>query len=112
MSEVMQLSKELMDDDKIVIRILKPRKVWGFSRDPEDSSDDSDSDSDVKKVDEKSTNTEKEEPEGWVEYRKYGLDEIVNEELIGRHKNIFEANMGLGNSQERRELKFDSEEQG
>ena len=99
--EAIQLSKELLDDDRIVVRICKPRKSWGLSRDSDDSSDsDSEQDDDDFIID------------GYVEYRKYGIDEIVDEELTGRHKNIVEATMGLGNNQERRELKFDTAQQG
>jgi hypothetical protein len=115
---MIQLSKELMDDDKIVIRILKPRKVWGFSRDYDDSSSSSSSSSEEDGDDDESDNDEKakvhthEPQDGWVEYRKYGVDEIINEEITGRQKNSFEATMGLGANQERRELKFETDEQG
>lgn len=97
-SEAICLSKELKDDDRIVIRVLKPRKMWGFSREPDDSSD-SDDDLIVHEP----------EPE-WVEYRKYGVDEIQNMALV--QKDVFEATCGLGANQERRQVRFESEEQG
>lgn len=113
LSDAIQLSTELKDDDKIVIRILKPRKMWGFSKEPEDSSDDDSSDEEGEDdVNDDKYMPQKGDPDGWVEYRKYGLDEIFDEEITGRHKNIFEATMGLGASQERRDLKFDNEDQG
>ncbi len=120
-STAFQLSKELLEDDRIVVRILKRRRAWGFHRDPEDSSD---SESDNESTSNKDWNmdgTPKKEPkdihvevldDGWVEYRKYGMDEIVDEQLTGRNKEVFEATMGLGANQERREFRFESEQQG
>jgi len=110
MSQAIQLSKELMDDDRIVIRILKPRKVWGFSRDPEDSTDSESDDEDGKKK--RRQDDDQKEASGWVEYRKYGVDEILDEELMGRNKNVFQATMGLGANKERREIHFENDEQG
>lgn len=119
-SQAIQLSKELKDDDKIVVRILKPRKMWGFSRDHDDSSDsDSDSDNNDDKDNDDKDNDDKdndndhqEQEDAWVEYRKYGVDEIVDEELTGRHNSTFEATMGLGANRERREIDFENDEQG
>jgi hypothetical protein len=96
------LSKELQDDDRIVIRILKPRKAWGFSKDPDDSSE-SEEEEDV------DGGSSSRDDGDWVEYRKFGVDEIEDEELS---KNGWEATMGLGANQERREIKFESNEQG
>lgn len=136
LSKTFRLSKELLDDDRIIIRILKPRKAWGFHRDPEDSSDsdsdsdsNSDSDSDnhrnnqstssdkagIKCKDSQSTdhlNQAFQDEDEWIEYRKYGMDEIVDETLTGRNKTVFEATMGLGANQERREFRFETEQQG
>jgi hypothetical protein len=38
------LLSSLQDGDEILVRILKKRKQWGFSRDNDDSSDDDDDD--------------------------------------------------------------------
>jgi hypothetical protein len=68
---IIDLSKELKDDDRIVIRIFKSRKAWGFSRDTDDSSSSSSSE----EVD-ASESSSSEAPDlfeiedGWVEYRK------------------------------------------
>jgi hypothetical protein len=104
---VVDLSAELQDDDRIVIRIWKPRKAWGFSRDPDDSSDSESESEEAGGLSEESSN--KTEDDNWVEYRKFGLDEIHDEEL---EKLSWEATMGLGANRERREIRFETPEKG
>jgi hypothetical protein len=112
-SKVVNLTKELKDDDQIVIRIWKPRKAWGFSKDPDDSSD-SESESEeafggsLSSLRDASSKRKLEDG-NWVEYRKFGLDEIYDEEL---QKLSWEATMGLGANQERREIRFETPEKG
>jgi len=89
------LADELREDDRVVVRILKPRKHWGLSRDHDDSSDEEDEDGETTLACE----------DGWVEYRKYDLDAIDQIEL---DKNSFEAHFGVGNHVEVRELCFGS----
>jgi C2 domain len=43
----------------------------------------------------------------WMEYRRYNLEAIADEELS---KHVLEATFGLGNRRERREIKFESAE--
>jgi hypothetical protein len=103
-SNPINLSKELMDDDRIWVRIWKPRKAWGFSRDPDDSSD-----SDSETSSSSSTDGKDDYHDGWVEYRKIGMDELEDESIS---RNSWEATMGLGTNQERREIRFETDEQG
>jgi hypothetical protein len=103
------LSEELQDDDRVVIRILKPRKAWGFSKDPDDSSESEEEEEEDVDASKQSTSSSSKGDRDWVEYRKFGLDEIEDQELS---KNGWEATMGLGANQERREIKFESNEQG
>jgi len=105
--KVVNLSAELKDDDRIVVRILKKRKTWGLMRDHDDSSDDEDSDGHHKGDDE--DNDIANYDDGWVEYRKYDLDEITDDVL---DRDDWEATMGRASGMERRELKFDTKEQG
>ncbi|KAG7337322.1 C2 domain containing protein [Nitzschia inconspicua] len=50
-------------------------------------------------------NNDDEDDDEWVEYRRYYLEAIAQEE---RSNHVFEATFGLGNRRERRELKFES----
>lgn len=102
---IIDLSASLEDDDRIIIRILKPRKSWGFNRDPDDSSESEDEDNlSLEKCNDSVRNDN-----GWVEFRKFDLDEIEEEEL---NKSSWEATMGRGTGTERREIRFENEDQG
>ena len=46
---------------------------------------------------------------GWIEYRKFDLDEIEDEEL---HRKSWEATLGRFHHMERREIIFANDEQG
>jgi hypothetical protein len=84
-------------NDVIVLRILKPRKHWGLSRDVEDS--DSDDDSDDQSL-------AASEEQGFVEYRRFDLDYIDDVEI--HNSTSLEAKFGRGNNTEVRDLKFTS----
>jgi hypothetical protein len=111
--QVVDLSSELKDDDRIRVRILKPRKQWGFMRDHEDSS--TSEDGDDEKEHEHDLNASHDSgsatshDDGWIEYRKYDLDEIEDEEL---HKKSWEATLGRFHHMERREIMFPNDEEG
>lgn len=93
----------LRDDDKVTVRILKPKRntgrVWSpLSRDDDDSSCDE-------------GNAEKESQyEGWMEYRHYTLEEI-NKETTPNDK-IWVAAMGRTSTREVREFHFESADEG
>jgi hypothetical protein len=103
-SNPVDVSKELMDDDRIWVRIWKPRKAWGFSRDPDDSSD-----SEGEGETSLHTYEDDDNHDAWVEYRKIGIDELEDESIS---RNSWEATMGLGTNQEHREIRFETDEQG
>lgn len=111
---IVDLSSELKDDDRIHVRILKPRKQWGFMRDQDDSSTSEEGDENEQEQDHKDLNVSHNSyatshDDGWIEYRKYDLDEIEDEEL---HKKSWEATLGRDHHMERREIMFGSDEQG
>jgi hypothetical protein len=115
---IVDLSSELKDDDSIRVRILKPRKQWGFMRDRDDSSTSGDDENEYDNEYEQeqdlnaSQNTNSSgttHDDGWIEYRKYDLDEIEDEEL---HKKSWEATLGRFHHMERREIMFPDDEQG
>jgi hypothetical protein len=108
---IIDLSKELKDDDRLVIRILKPRRYWGFSRDTDDSSSSEDAIESELLTDNNNNSSSLEIDDGWVEYRKYGLEEIDDTE-IHTNSSSWEATLGLGPSRERREIRFESTAHG
>lgn len=115
---IIDLSSELKDDDRIRVRILKPRKQWGFMRDHDDSSTSQGDDEedghendndDLHASHNTNTSSSTAHDDGWIEYRKYDLDEIEDEEL---HKKSWEATLGRAHQMERREIMFPTDEQG
>jgi hypothetical protein len=107
---IVNLSNELQDDDRILIRILKKKsKRLGFLGGGDDASgsDEDDEGEDSVLVDE--TTTAAASDDGWVEFHKYDLDEISDEHL---HENQWEATMGRASNTERRTLTFETDEQG
>jgi hypothetical protein len=90
--------KQYLDDlgptDYAVVRILKPRRHWGLSRDTDDSDDEDHHDG-----------GHDEENGDWVEYRKFDLDDI-EPESVSLTKTSVEMQVGRGNSTEVREIKF------
>jgi len=118
------LLSSLQDGDEILVRILKKRKQWGFSRDNDDSSDDDDDDDEPELEDEVSCEdldlagcSSKRDSShfsishqsrlmfqrGLVEYRKYDLEEVCD---FQHNKNEVEATFGRGSATEVREIKF------
>eukprot|EP00934_Nitzschia_sp_Nitz4_P005692 Nitzschia sp. Nitz4//scaffold348_size17284//6198//9518//NITZ4_008842-RA/size17284-processed-gene-0.10-mRNA-1//-1//CDS//3329548688//5682//frame0 len=106
--QTVNLAEQLLDDDRILIKILKPRKHWGFSRDSDSSSSDEEDDDDATQTTASSAKSNTTDYGDWVEYRKYSIDDIVDVEL---NKREFEATMGLGSNRERREIFFEHDEQ-
>lgn len=88
---------ELGPTDYAVVRILKPRRHWGLSRDTDDSDDEDHHDG-----------GHDEENGDWVEYRKFDLDDIEPESVL-LTKTSVEMQVGRGNSTEVREIKFSTE---
>jgi hypothetical protein len=109
------LAKELKDTDRILIRILKPRKTgWGSGGSAvKDSGDEDSSNGEEEALNGSKANMSesfsKIVDDGWVEYRKYDLDEIEQVEL---EKATWEANLGRAANKERREFRFASAEEG
>ena len=101
--QITNLSTHLKDDDRIIVRILKPRKSWGLMKDPSDEDDDDSSSDGV------SSRGDTDVFAGWIEYRRYDLDEIEDVDL---DKESWEATVGRASNMERRELKFESEGHG
>jgi hypothetical protein len=145
---LVDLCKDLHDEDYIIFRIFKPRKPshhsWGFGfTDYDDTSSEEEEVveeevelkeqlAEVEKTKQTSISTKtwlqdalqrqhtdqnpyhkvfqqhrlNADTENWMEYRKCGLDGIVDDTL---QNNKWEATVGLGNHRERREFLFDSQ---
>jgi hypothetical protein len=144
---LVDLCKDLHDEDYIIFRILKPRKPshpsWGFGfMDYDDTSSEEEEVEEEVEWKEQLAQEEKAkqtsnptktwlqdtlqrqhtdqypyhkvfqqqrlnaDTENWMEYRKCGLDGIVDDTL---QNNKWEATVGLGNHRERREFLFDSQ---
>lgn len=92
----------LQADDKVIVRILKPKvdrgKIWSpTSRDDDTSLNEG--------------NIERESQyEGWIEYRHYTLDEIEKEDTP--NDKTWAAVMGRTSTREAREFHFESADQG
>lgn len=111
--DLVDLAKELQETDRLLIRILKPRKTgWGSASPVKDSADEDSSNEEEALGGSKSNFSESFSrvlDDGWMEYRRYDLDEI---EEVEWDKATWEANLGRSANKERREFRFASAEEG
>jgi hypothetical protein len=102
----------LHDDDKVTVRVLRPKRDRGKKWSSPFSSRENDEDDDYSSLGHESFEEEEEESqyEGWMEYRHYTLEEIDKE--TSPNDKTWVASMGRTSTREVREFHFETAEEG
>lgn len=97
----------LKNDDKVMVRVLRPKRERGNRKWNRLLHDDDDDDSSCEAVEHQE---EESQYEGWMEYRNFTLDEIDKENTP--NDKTWEASMGRTSTREVRDFHFESANEG